>query len=139
MFSGSPDNCPRVLSPSLRPFDLQTVPNARTPGHLQVRPPLLFHGLTPHPHLPFVPQTGLQCSQCQSYRIPKVAKRQSNEIIDFDSVSSTIATSYLINIRCFYQVTVFFSCFLGAIRCERARTEPPTCCELGPTPACQKK
>jgi len=89
--------------------------------------PLLFHGLTPHPHPPFVPRTGLQCSQCQSHRIPKVAKRQSrpiNEIIDFDSVYSTIATSpqsrvysltasknvsvYLINIRCFNQLAVFF-------------------------------
>ena len=41
---------------------------------------------------------------------------------------------YLITIRCFYQLTVF-SCFLDAIRCRRARTEPPTC-ELGPTPVC---
>ena len=108
MFSGSPDNCPQVLSPSLCPFDLQMVPNTHMPGHLQVCPPLLFHGLTPHPHLPFIPQTGLQCSQCQSHHILKVAKHQSNEIIDFDSISSTIATSYLINIHCFYQVTVFF-------------------------------
>ena len=30
-----------------RPHAPLPVPNARTPGHLQVRPP---HGLTPHPH-----------------------------------------------------------------------------------------
>jgi len=49
--------------------------------------PFLFPWLHPHPHPPFIPQTGLQCSQCQSHRIPKVAKRRSgpiNETIDFD-------------------------------------------------------
>ena len=61
-----------------------------TPVHLDICRCVLpshFPWLHPHPHPPFIPQTGLQCSQCQSHRIPKVAKRQSrpvNEIIDFD-------------------------------------------------------